>query len=138
MKISHNSKTSLEDQSCWEQKSNLSGIFIGCVRVSDIFVDVEKLKRILRSEGLKLEYTRRTTAVSELQLGSGGTDRYEKIWCTSIQRPHNSKASLEDLYILCVFAIESVYGRVRVVSLWADSETKIDEAIEACPVNYIS
>ncbi|WJX17024.1 hypothetical protein P8452_06985 [Trifolium repens] len=36
------------------------------------------------------------------------------------------------------FAIESVYGRARVVSQWADSEPKIDEAIQACPVNCIS
>jgi ferredoxin len=36
------------------------------------------------------------------------------------------------------FAIESVYGRARVVSQWADSEPRIDEAIQACPVNCIS
>lgn len=36
------------------------------------------------------------------------------------------------------FAIESVYGRARVVSQWADSEPQIDEAIQACPVNCIS
>lgn len=36
------------------------------------------------------------------------------------------------------FAIESVYGRARVIAQWADSETKINEAIEACPVNCIS
>ncbi|KAK7308276.1 hypothetical protein VNO77_41878 [Canavalia gladiata] len=36
------------------------------------------------------------------------------------------------------FAIESVYGRARVVAQWADSEPKIEEAIESCPVNCIS
>lgn len=36
------------------------------------------------------------------------------------------------------FAVESVYGRARVVSQWADSPNKIDEAIESCPVNCIS
>ncbi|KAL8267246.1 hypothetical protein R6Q59_004590 [Mikania micrantha] len=36
------------------------------------------------------------------------------------------------------FAIESVYGRARVIAQWADSESKIHEAIEACPVNCIS
>ncbi|XP_057445270.1 chaperone protein dnaJ C76, chloroplastic [Lotus japonicus] len=36
------------------------------------------------------------------------------------------------------FAIESVYGRARVVAQWADSEQKIEEAIESCPVNCIS
>ncbi|KAL7117187.1 hypothetical protein ACP275_03G057100 [Erythranthe tilingii] len=36
------------------------------------------------------------------------------------------------------FAVESVYGRARVVSQWADSENKIQEAIGACPVDCIS
>ena len=36
------------------------------------------------------------------------------------------------------FAIESVYGRARVVAQWADPEYKIQEAIGACPVDCIS
>ncbi|XP_019419993.1 PREDICTED: uncharacterized protein LOC109330300 [Lupinus angustifolius] len=36
------------------------------------------------------------------------------------------------------FAIESVYGRARVVAQWADSEQKTQEAIDSCPVNCIS
>ncbi|KAK8312068.1 hypothetical protein V6Z12_D01G015200 [Gossypium hirsutum] len=36
------------------------------------------------------------------------------------------------------FAIESVYGRARVIGQWADPEHKILEAIEACPVDCIS
>ncbi|XP_050373855.1 chaperone protein dnaJ C76, chloroplastic [Argentina anserina] len=36
------------------------------------------------------------------------------------------------------FAIESVYGRARVVGQWADPEHKIQQAIEACPVDCIS
>ncbi|XP_010250129.1 PREDICTED: uncharacterized protein LOC104592448 [Nelumbo nucifera] len=36
------------------------------------------------------------------------------------------------------FAIESVYGRARAVGQWADPELKIQEAIEACPVDCIS
>lgn len=36
------------------------------------------------------------------------------------------------------FAIESVYGRARVVAQWADPEHKIQESIDACPVNCIS
>ncbi|XP_076903177.1 chaperone protein dnaJ C76, chloroplastic-like [Bidens hawaiensis] len=36
------------------------------------------------------------------------------------------------------FAIESVYGRARVIAQWGDPENKIHEAIEACPVNCIS
>ncbi|XP_047321299.1 chaperone protein dnaJ C76, chloroplastic [Impatiens glandulifera] len=36
------------------------------------------------------------------------------------------------------FAVESVYGRARVVAQWADPENKIQEAIDACPVDCIS
>ncbi|XP_010067006.2 chaperone protein dnaJ C76, chloroplastic isoform X1 [Eucalyptus grandis] len=36
------------------------------------------------------------------------------------------------------FAIESVYGRARVVAQWADPNHKIQQAIEACPVDCIS
>ncbi|KAA8542802.1 hypothetical protein F0562_023954 [Nyssa sinensis] len=36
------------------------------------------------------------------------------------------------------FAVESVYGKARVVAQWADPEDKIQEAIEACPVDCIS
>lgn len=36
------------------------------------------------------------------------------------------------------FAIESVYGRARVVAQWADPEHKVQEAIDACPVDCIS
>ncbi|KAM5566388.1 chaperone protein dnaJ C76, chloroplastic [Rosa sericea] len=36
------------------------------------------------------------------------------------------------------FAIESVYGRARVVGQWADPEHKIQQAIQACPVDCIS
>ncbi|XVF67005.1 hypothetical protein PTKIN_Ptkin10aG0085600 [Pterospermum kingtungense] len=36
------------------------------------------------------------------------------------------------------FAVESVYGRARVVAQWADPEHKILEAMEACPVDCIS
>ncbi|GKU90862.1 hypothetical protein SLEP1_g4807 [Rubroshorea leprosula] len=36
------------------------------------------------------------------------------------------------------FAIESTYGRARVVAQWADPEHKIQEAIRSCPVDCIS
>lgn len=36
------------------------------------------------------------------------------------------------------FAIESVYGRARVVAQWADPENKVQEAMDACPVDCIS
>ncbi|KAK6115415.1 hypothetical protein DH2020_007684 [Rehmannia glutinosa] len=36
------------------------------------------------------------------------------------------------------FAVESVYGRARVVAQWADPENKIQEAIGVCPVDCIS
>lgn len=36
------------------------------------------------------------------------------------------------------FAVESVYGRARVVAQWADPEHKVQAAIESCPVDCIS
>lgn len=36
------------------------------------------------------------------------------------------------------FAVESVYGRARVVAQWADPENKVQEAMDACPVDCIS
>ncbi|KAL6651612.1 hypothetical protein ACP70R_010537 [Stipagrostis hirtigluma subsp. patula] len=36
------------------------------------------------------------------------------------------------------FAIESVYGRARVVAQWADDEDRIVDAIQTCPVDCIS
>ncbi|XP_020079914.1 uncharacterized protein LOC109703629 [Ananas comosus] len=42
------------------------------------------------------------------------------------------------LFASKTFAIESVYGRARVVAQWADPEEKIVEAIQTCPVDCIS
>lgn len=42
------------------------------------------------------------------------------------------------LFAQKTFAVESVYGRARVVSQWADPEHHIHEAIGACPVDCIS
>ncbi|XP_075516967.1 chaperone protein dnaJ C76, chloroplastic-like [Primulina tabacum] len=42
------------------------------------------------------------------------------------------------LFASKTFAVESVYGRARVVAQWADQEDKIQEAIGACPVDCIS
>lgn len=42
------------------------------------------------------------------------------------------------LFASKTFAIESIYGRARVVKQWADSEHKIVDAIDICPVSCIS
>lgn len=42
------------------------------------------------------------------------------------------------LFAQKTFAVESVYGRARVVAQWADPERKIHDAIGACPVDCIS
>ncbi|KZV56996.1 hypothetical protein F511_08154 [Dorcoceras hygrometricum] len=42
------------------------------------------------------------------------------------------------LFAAKTFAVESVYGRARVVAQWADREDKIQEAMGACPVDCIS
>jgi ferredoxin len=36
------------------------------------------------------------------------------------------------------FAVESVYGRARVVAQWADDEDRVADAISTCPVDCIS
>ncbi|GLJ32659.1 hypothetical protein SUGI_0657100 [Cryptomeria japonica] len=36
------------------------------------------------------------------------------------------------------FAIETCYGRARVIGQWADSEETVNDAIQACPVDCIS
>jgi ferredoxin len=41
------------------------------------------------------------------------------------------------LFASKTFAIESVYGRARVVAQWADPEEKIFDAIQTCPVDCI-
>ncbi|KAH7569813.1 hypothetical protein JRO89_XS05G0003200 [Xanthoceras sorbifolium] len=42
------------------------------------------------------------------------------------------------LFAQNTFAIESVYGKARVVAQWADPENTIREAIQTCPVDCIS
>ncbi|KAH6796284.1 hypothetical protein C2S51_037270 [Perilla frutescens var. frutescens] len=42
------------------------------------------------------------------------------------------------LFAQKTFAVESVYGRARVVAQWADPEHKIHDAIASCPVDCIS
>lgn len=42
------------------------------------------------------------------------------------------------LFARNTFAIETVYGRARVVGQWADPESKILDAIDVCPVDCIS
>lgn len=42
------------------------------------------------------------------------------------------------LFASKTFAVESVYGRARVVAQWADPEEKILDAIQTCPVDCIS
>ena len=36
------------------------------------------------------------------------------------------------------FAIESAYGRARVVAQWTDPEDKIQASIDTCPISCIS
>lgn len=42
------------------------------------------------------------------------------------------------LFASKTFAIESAYGRARVVGQWADPEEKILDAVKTCPVDCIS
>lgn len=42
------------------------------------------------------------------------------------------------LFAKKTFAVESAFGRARVVAQWADPEDKILDAIQTCPVDCIS
>ncbi|OMO62491.1 hypothetical protein COLO4_33051 [Corchorus olitorius] len=99
---------------------------------------------VLSDPGSRLAYDKEQAKMAELR-GFTGKPLYS-VWLGS----ENEKRAVFVDEIKCVgclkcalfaektFAIESVYGRARVVAQWADSEHKIHEAIEACPVDCIS
>lgn len=99
---------------------------------------------VLSDPGSRLAYDKEQAKVAELR-GYTGKPLYS-VW-------HGSESEQRAVFVdevKCVgclkcalfaektFAVESVYGRARVVAQWADPEHKIVEAIEACPVDCIS
>lgn len=110
----------------------------------DMAIILNDAYAILSDPFARLAYDKEHAKITEFK-GFTGRPTYS-VWCGS---ESEERAVFVD-EVKCVgclkcallaektFAIESVYGRARVVSQWADSEPKIDEAIQACPVNCIS
>ncbi|KAG5010614.1 hypothetical protein JHK82_019257 [Glycine max] len=110
----------------------------------DMAIILNEAYSILSDPNARLAYDKEQAKSSEFK-GFTGRPIYS-VWCGS---ESEQRAIFVD-EIKCVgclkcallaektFAVESVYGRARVVSQWADSPNKIDEAIESCPVNCIS
>nr|KYP40707.1 Chaperone protein dnaJ [Cajanus cajan] len=110
----------------------------------DMAIILNQAYSILSDPNARLAYDKEQAKSSEFK-GFTGRPIYS-VWCGS---ESEQRAIFVD-EIKCVgclkcallaektFAIESVYGRARVVAQWADSPHKIDEAIESCPVNCIS
>ncbi|XP_027360455.1 chaperone protein dnaJ C76, chloroplastic [Abrus precatorius] len=110
----------------------------------DMAIILNEAYAILSDPNARLAYDKEQAKSSEFK-GFTGRPIYS-VWCGS---ESEQRAIFVD-EIKCVgclkcallagktFAIESVYGRARVVAQWADSKQKIEEAIESCPVNCIS
>ncbi|TKY69084.1 Chaperone protein DnaJ [Spatholobus suberectus] len=110
----------------------------------DMAIILNEAYAILSDPNARLAYDKEQAKSSEFK-GFTGRPVYS-VWCGS----ENEQRAIFVDEIKCVgclkcallaektFAIESVYGRARVVAQWADSQHKIDEAIESCPVNCIS
>ncbi|KAJ4710461.1 Chaperone protein DnaJ [Melia azedarach] len=99
---------------------------------------------VLADPTSRLAYDKEQAKISELQ-GYTGKPLYS-VWFGS---ESEERAVFVD-EVKCVgclkcalfadktFAVESVYGRARVVAQWADPENKIHDAIQSCPVDCIS
>ncbi|KAK7310246.1 hypothetical protein RJT34_07641 [Clitoria ternatea] len=110
----------------------------------DMAIILNEAYSILSDPNARLAYDKEQAKSSEFK-GFTGRPIYS-VWCGS---ESEQRAIFVD-EIKCVgclkcallaektFAIESVYGRARVVAQWANSQHKIEEAIESCPVNCIS
>ncbi|KAK6241534.1 DnaJ domain - like 10 [Theobroma cacao] len=110
----------------------------------DMAIILNEAYSVLSDPGSRLAYDKEQAKMAELR-GYTGKPLYS-VWRGS---ESEQRAVFVDevkcvgclkcaLFAEKTFAIESLYGRARVVAQWADSEHKILEAIEACPVDCIS
>ncbi|XP_022762463.1 chaperone protein dnaJ C76, chloroplastic [Durio zibethinus] len=110
----------------------------------DMAIILNEAYSVLSDTGSRMAYDKEQAKMAELRgytgkplysvwLGSGTEQR--AVFVDEVKCVGCLKCAL---FADKTFAIESVYGRARVVAQWADSEHKILEAIEACPVDCIS
>ncbi|KAE9594225.1 hypothetical protein Lal_00001123 [Lupinus albus] len=110
----------------------------------DMAIILNQAYAILSDPNARMAYDKEQAKISDFK-GFTGRPIYS-VWCGS---ESEQRAIFVD-EIKCIgclkcallaektFAIESVYGRARVVAQWANSEEKTQEAIDSCPVNCIS
>ncbi|CAK9148771.1 unnamed protein product [Ilex paraguariensis] len=110
----------------------------------DMAIILNEAYALLSDPTLRLAYDKEQAKIEELR-GYTSKPMYS-VWCGS----ENEQRAVFVDEVKCVgclkcalfaektFAVESIYGRARVVAQWADTEDKIEEAIEACPVDCIS
>ncbi|KAF8389548.1 hypothetical protein HHK36_024063 [Tetracentron sinense] len=110
----------------------------------DMAIILNEAYSVLSDPNLRFTYDKEHVKTSELRGYTG-----KPIYSTWFGSESEERAVFVD-EVKCVgclkcalfadktFAIESVYGRARVVAQWADPEHKIHEAIETCPVDCIS
>ncbi|KAL0360745.1 UNVERIFIED_CONTAM: Chaperone protein dnaJ C76, chloroplastic [Sesamum radiatum] len=110
----------------------------------DMAIVLNEAYALLSDPNSRLAYDKELAKVADLQ-GYTGKPIYS-VWLGS---ESEERAVFVDevkcvgclkcaLFAEKTFAVESVYGRARVVAQWADPEHKIQEAIGACPVDCIS
>ncbi|XP_030960643.1 chaperone protein dnaJ C76, chloroplastic-like [Quercus lobata] len=110
----------------------------------DMAIILNEVYSILSDPNLRSAYDKEQAKIAELRGYTG-----KPIYSAWFGSENEQRAVFVDevkcvgclkcaLFAEKTFAIESAYGRARVVAQWADSEHKIQEAIGACPVDCIS
>ncbi|XP_027098649.1 chaperone protein dnaJ C76, chloroplastic [Coffea arabica] len=110
----------------------------------DIAIILNEAYAVLSDPSSRMAYDKEQEKFADLR-GYTGKPLYS-VWLG----PENEKRAVFVDEVKCVgclkcalfaektFAVESVYGRARVVAQWADPEDKIQAAIQTCPVDCIS
>ncbi|PHU25019.1 hypothetical protein BC332_03351 [Capsicum chinense] len=110
----------------------------------DMAIILNEVYALLSDPIARMAYDKELTKIADLR-GYTGKPLYSA-WCGE----ENEKRAVFVDEVKCVgclkcallaektFAVECMYGRARVVAQWADTEAKIQEAIDACPVDCIS
>ncbi|KAJ4849432.1 hypothetical protein Tsubulata_007282 [Turnera subulata] len=110
----------------------------------EMAIILNEVYSVLSNPGLRSAYDREQAKIAELRGYTGkpiysawfGSETEERaVFVDEMKCVGCLKCAL---FAEKTFAIESVYGRARVVAQWADPEDKIQAAIETCPVDCIS